>query len=79
LTLDRIRFVDLSRQLFQAMKIASFETFLTDAQWLMIEPLPPTPSRLRRPRTPLRPVVDAILFLIQSRCPWRLLPKNFPP
>jgi transposase len=61
------------------MKIASFETDLTDAQWTLIEPLLPAPRRLGRPRTPLRQVVDAILYLIKSGCPWRLLPKNFPP
>jgi transposase len=79
LTLGRIRFADPSRQRCQAMKIASFETDLTDAQWRLVEPLLPPPSRLGRPRTPLRPVVDAILYLIKSGCPWRLLPKNFPP
>lgn len=46
------------------MKIASFETDLTDAQWRLIKPLLPPPSRLGRPRTPLRPVVDAILYLV---------------
>jgi len=61
------------------MKIARFETDLTDAQWTLIEPLLPPPSRLGRPRTPLRPVVDALLYLIKSGCPWRRLPKNFPP
>ncbi len=60
------------------MKIASFETDLTDAQWVMIEPMLPPRSRLGRPRTPLRPVVNAILYLLKSGCPWRLLPKNFP-
>ena len=61
------------------MKIASFDTDLTDAQWTLIEPMLPAPHRLGRPRTPLRQVVDAILYLIKSGCPWRLLPKNFPP
>jgi putative transposase len=79
LTFDRIRFVDPSRQRCQAMKIASFETDLTDSQWMLIQPLLPTASRLGRPRTLLRPVIDAILYLIKSGCPWRLLPKNFQP
>lgn len=61
------------------MKIASFETDLTDAQWPLIEPMLPPRRRLGRPRTPLRRVVDALLYLIKSGCPWRLLPKNFPP
>ena len=61
------------------MKIARFDTDLTDAQWTLIEPLLPAPHGLGRPRTPLRQVVDAILYLIKSGCPWRLLPKTFPP
>jgi putative transposase len=61
------------------MKIACYETDLTDAQWKLLEPLLPPAHRLGRPRTPLRPVVDAILYLIKSGCTWRLLPKNFPP
>lgn len=68
-----------SRQRCQAMKIARFETDLTDTQWRLLAPLLPPASRMGRPRTPLRPVVDAILYLLKSGCPWRLLPKNFPP
>ena len=77
--MERIGFVDPSRERCPAMKIASFETDLTDAQWLLIEPMLPPPNRMGRPRTPLRQVVNAILYLIKSGCPWRLLPKNFPP
>ena len=38
------------------------------------------PSKtLGRPRTTaLREVVNAILYLLRSGCPWRLLPKDFP-
>jgi hypothetical protein len=33
-----------------------------------------------RPRTtPLRAVMNAIFYLAQSGCQWRLLPKDFPP
>ena len=33
-----------------------------------------------RPRTTdLREVVNAILYVLRSGCPWRLLPKDFPP
>ena len=43
------------------MKIACFDTDLTDAHWELLEALLPPAKRLGRPRTPLRPVVDAIL------------------
>lgn len=61
------------------MEIAIYETDVTDAQWALLEPLLPKAKRRGRPRTPLRPVVNGILYLVKSGCPWRLLPKNFPP
>ena len=40
----------------------------------------PPPKTLGRPRTTaLRDVINAILYLLRSGCPWRLLPKDFPP
>lgn len=53
---------------------------LTDAEWALIEPMMPAPSRLGRPRkTDLREVVNALLYLASAGCAWRLLPKDFPP
>lgn len=53
----------------------------TDAEWAVIEPFLPPPHKGRgRPRTtPLRAVMNAIFYLAQSGCQWRLLPKDFPP
>jgi len=53
----------------------------TDEEWALIEPFMPGPARGRgRPRTTdLRAVVNAIFYLAQSGCQWRLLPKDFPP
>jgi transposase len=61
------------------MQIAPYDTDLTDAQWKLLEPLLPRAQRRGRPRTPLRWVLNAILYVVQSGCPWRLLPKSFPP
>lgn len=61
------------------MQKVNFATDLTDAQWEYLEPLLPKPSPVGRPRTPLRIVVDAMLYLVTAGCPWKLLPKNFPP
>ena len=53
---------------------------LSDAEWTLIEPHMPPSKALGRPRTTdLREVVNAILYLLRSGCPWRLLPKEFPP
>jgi transposase len=51
----------------------------TDAEWAIIEPhLPPPPTRGRPRRASLRNVVDAIFYIAQSGCQWRMLPKDFP-
>jgi transposase len=51
-----------------------------DAEWAVIEPhLPPPACRGRTRKTNLRDVVDAIFYIAQSGCQWRLLPKDFPP
>ncbi len=44
-----------------------YETDLTDAEWALIEPLLPAPSRRRRPCTCLREVLDAIFFVLRGR------------
>ena len=52
----------------------------TDREWAAIAPFLPPPPRRGRPRTTdLRVVVNAIFYLAQSGCQWRLLPKDFPP
>jgi transposase len=52
---------------------------LTDAQWTMLEPLVPKPSTQGRPPVlERREIVNAILYVLRSGCPWRLLPLDFP-
>jgi transposase len=53
---------------------------MTDEEWAVIAPKLPAPSRRGRPRnTSLREVVNAIFYIAQTCCQWRLLPKDFPP
>jgi transposase len=61
------------------MQIATYDTDVTDAQWKLLKTLLPKPKRRGRPPTPLRPLLNAILYVVKSGCPWRLLPKSFPP
>lgn len=61
------------------MKNAVFESCLTDAQWAVFQPHLPKPAQRGRPRTDLRRIVDAILYLTKTGCQWREMPKNFPP
>ena len=53
---------------------------LTDSEWALLEPFFPPPSHVGRPRKwPLRPIVEAILYLLRGGLPWRMLPPCFPP
>jgi len=53
---------------------------VTDEEWALIETLLPLPKKLgRRRTTEMREVVNAMLYLLTTGCPWRLLPKEFPP
>ena len=53
---------------------------LTDAEFALVAPRLPPPSRLGRPRTTdLRAVLDAIFYLLRTGCQWAMLPKGFPP
>jgi|SRR6476619_6394107 transposase len=53
---------------------------LTDEQWRILEPLLPPPKPGGRPRSvELREVVNALLYVLGTGCPWRSLPHDLPP
>ena len=58
----------------------SYSTDLSDAEWECLEPHIPPPSKRGRPRVhTTREILDAIFYVLKSGCPWRLLPRDFPP
>jgi putative transposase len=58
---------------------AKYLTDLTDEQWQILRKLLPQPSRRGAPQTICRrAVVNAIIYVVRSGCPWRLLPHEFP-
>ncbi len=61
------------------MKNAIYDTSLTEAQWDYLKPMLPKPAKRGRPRTDLRSIIDAVLYLVKGGIPWRLLPHDFPP
>lgn len=61
------------------MKIATFHTCLTDAQWSFLKRLLPKPRKRGRPPTDRRRILDALFYVIKGGIQWRLLPTNFPP
>src|ERR1700704_808141 len=51
---------------------------LTDAQWLVVEPLIPL-NTVGRPReVDMREVFNAILYINRSGCQWDMLPHDLP-
>ena len=63
-----------------ARRTPRYASDLTDLEWELIAPMMPAPRRLGRPRTTdLREVMNAILYVASTGCPWRYLPKDFPP
>jgi len=63
-----------------ARKGLRYSSDLTDAEWAVLEPVLPAPSRLGRPRRwTLRDIVNGIFYVLRTGSPWRMLPKDFPP
>ena len=58
---------------------ARYSSDLSDAEFALIAPLLSAPKRRGRKPTCARVILNALFYLIRSGCPWRLLPKDFPP
>jgi transposase len=61
------------------MKIAVYDSNLTDAQWIFLKPMLPKPSPRGRPPTDRRCIINAVLYVVRGGIQWRLLPTDFPP
>jgi putative transposase len=58
----------------------SYPTDLTDAEWKHIEPFVPAPKLRGRQRSHSpREILNAVFYVLRSGCPWRLLPREYPP
>lgn len=63
-------------------KRKTYPSDLTDAQWLILEPLLPAPryNRGGRPRElDMREVLNTLLYLNRSGCQWEMLPHDLLP
>lgn len=55
------------------------ETDLSDAEYALIRNLIPAPRPGGRPRRlDQRELINAVLYLMETGVPWRLLPQDFP-
>src|SRR5215217_3607970 len=62
------------------MESKRYSTDLSDDEWRCIGPHLPGPKGHGRPRLHgLRAILDAVFYVLKSGCPWRLLPREFPP
>jgi putative transposase len=62
------------------MTTSKYSTDLSDAEWDCLEAHLPVPNKRGRPRVhSLREILDAVFYVLRSGCPWRLLPRDFPP
>jgi putative transposase len=57
----------------------AYLTDLTEAEWELIMPYFPPPSREGRPRKhSTREIVCAIFYLLRTGCQWEMIPNDFP-
>src|SRR5829696_5002926 len=57
-----------------------YPTDLSDDEWRCIGTHLPEPTGQGRPRLHgLRAILNAVFYVLKSDCPWRLLPRDFPP
>ena len=53
---------------------------VTDAEWARVEPfIPPAKRGGRRRDTDMRDVLNGVMYILSTGCPWRYIPKDFPP
>ncbi|MGQ9914272.1 MAG: IS5 family transposase [Thermogutta sp.] len=51
---------------------------LTEGQWRFIKRFVPKPARRGRKPIDRREIINAILYVLRTGCPWRALPHDFP-
>jgi transposase len=52
---------------------------LSDEEFALVQPLLPVPRPSGRKPTDPRAILNAFFYLVRAGCPWRYLPKDFPP
>ena len=59
---------------------ATYASDLNDTEWHRLGPLlPPAAGRGRPRKWPMRRVLDGIFYVLRTGCPWRMLPREYPP
>ena len=58
---------------------ARYATDLSDQEFALVQPLLPASKPCGRKPTDPRAILNALFYLVRAGCPWRYLPKDFPP
>ena len=58
---------------------ARYSSDMSEAEFALIAPLLPAPKRRGRKPTDPQAILNALFYMIRCGCPWRYLPKDFPP
>jgi putative transposase len=64
------------------MRRSKYPTDLSDTEWECLNAHLPVREKRSRGRPRLhspRQILDAVFYVLRSGCPWRLLPRDFPP
>ena len=57
-----------------------YKSDLTDAEWIIIQPLIPAPKKGGRPRTVnMREILNGIFYVLKTGCSWEMIPNDLPP
>ena len=56
-----------------------YSSDMSEAEFALIEPLLPPPKKRGRKPTPFPVILNAMFYMVRTGCPWRMLPKDFPP
>jgi len=68
-----------NRQRYDRAKLR-YPSDLTDREWSHVEGLiPPARRGGRRREVAVREVLDGIMYVLSTGCPWRYMPKDLPP
>ena len=58
---------------------ARYSSDMSAAEFDLLAPLLPPPKRRGRKPTDPQAILNALFYMIRCACPWRYLPKDFPP
>ena len=64
------------------MRRSKYSTDLSDAEWAYFKPYLTASKKRGRGRPKVhspRKILNAVFYLLKSGCPWRLLPRDYPP